>query len=43
MYSTALCYRMNKTISKAIKMGQMIMNGVAALDRQLYINRSGMN
>ena len=31
MYSTVLCYRMNKTVSKLIKMGQNTLNGVAPL------------
>ena len=32
MYSTVLCYRMDKTGAKPIKMDQMTLNGVAALD-----------
>ena len=32
MYSTVLCYRMDKTVSKHIKVGQTTLNGVAALD-----------
>ena len=31
MYSTVLCYQMNKTVSKLIKMGQNTLNGVALL------------
>ena len=31
MYSTVLCYQINKTVSKLIKMGQNTLNGVAPL------------
>ena len=31
MYSAVLCYQMNKTVSKLIKMGQNTLNGVALL------------